>query len=289
MPTTPNTKSFSIAELISEAVKVVPESDAQWLLSYYLSCGLSELRLREREMISAKTAANFRAAVSERVSGRPLQYIVGSVDFYNVELSVSEVVLIPRPETEELVELVLTEVPPNLQRNFLDIGTGSGAIALALKKEVPIAEVGASDVSESALEVAKANATRNRLAVEFRSGYLLAPWKSLRPDTIVISNLPYVGKHDVGLASDVRRWEPELALIPQQKGRSDLPYDGAWLVDELFIEIEELAVKPKRVYLELSPEVIRVICEKWKALWREARYRVISDCAGKDRFLIVEY
>jgi len=146
-------------------------------------------------------------------NGEPLQYVLGSVEFHGMRISVDPSVLIPRPETEELVDHIIrsrTEAP----KRILDIGTGSGCIALALKKNFPGALVQGIDVSPEALATAERNAQANKLAVEWKRADVLDPDAKLEVCDLVVSNPPYVPRSEhASLAANVREHEPHLALF----------------------------------------------------------------------------
>lgn len=145
--------------------------------------------------------------------GEPLQYVLGSVEFHGVQIHVNPSVLIPRTETEELVDLIIrlrTEPP----KRILDIGTGSGCIALALKKAFPEAIVHGIDVSPEALAIAEGNSQANKLLVEWRRTDVLDPDAELEPYDLIVSNPPYVPRsEEASLADNVREHEPHLALF----------------------------------------------------------------------------
>jgi release factor glutamine methyltransferase len=148
----------------------------------------------------------FSQMTARRAAGEPVAYILGRKEFYGMELAVTPAVLIPRPETELLVDLALARKPASL----VDIGTGSGAIALALKRHLPSARVVATDASAAALEVAKRNAARYALEIELRHGRWCEPLAGERFEAI-ISNPPYVVVDDPHLAS--LQYEPRLAIV----------------------------------------------------------------------------
>lgn len=192
--------------------------DVEYLLAHVLGLGRMDLYLQfERPLAPAELAA-FRPLLRARAQRQPLQYILGTASFRDLELHVDPRVLIPRPETEELVEAVLLRVREWGREGLraVDLGTGSGAIALALAQEGPFREVLATDASEEALEVARANARRHGLhmRVTFHHGDLL---EALPPDTqvqVLVSNPPYVAQGELaGLEPEVQNWEPHQALV----------------------------------------------------------------------------
>jgi release factor glutamine methyltransferase len=175
---------------------------------------------------SSLSAAELRAwcdAAARRARGEPVAYIVGSKEFRGLRLRVSPAVLVPRPETELLVDLAVDAIDAisksNRRVRVVDLGTGSGAIAVACKTARPDSEVCASDASSAALEVARTNAMELGLDVEFRAGSWWEPWEGERFD-LALCNPPYIAVGDAHLAA--LRYEPEQALVGGEKGLSAL-------------------------------------------------------------------
>jgi release factor glutamine methyltransferase len=197
-------------------------ADAEFLLRYLLNQERSALLARWKERLHENEAALFRGLLERRLSGEPIQYIIGETEFYGLPFRVTPAVLIPRPETEHLVEAVIALCRGASQRRVVDIGTGSGAIAIAVAHEIPAARVTATDMSPDALEVARENAARNGVAdrIRFAKGDLLAPVNRELFD-VVASNPPYVGILDrESLAIEVRDHEPASALFAGNDGLS---------------------------------------------------------------------
>ncbi len=185
--------------------------EARLLLARVLrSSEASVVAFPERQLSDAENAG-FAALVRRRKSGEPVAYILGEKEFYGLMLEVTPAVLIPRPETELLVEQALEREFSSLA----DLGTGSGAVALAIKKHRPRARVVAVDASAAALEVARRNAGRHGLDVEFRKGSWLAPLAGARFD-LIVANPPYVAAGDPHLAE--LRFEPQEALVSGPDG-----------------------------------------------------------------------
>jgi release factor glutamine methyltransferase len=165
--------------------------------------------------LSAEGAVCYYVLLERRLAGEPMQYITGETEFYGLPFQVNRSVLIPRPETEHLVEKVLALAAGFEKPRILDVGTGSGAIAVALAHELPEAQVAAIDLSAAALAVARGNAERNGVAgrIRFVEGDLLAPFAGEQFE-IVVSNPPYVAESDrAQLDVEVRDYEPGLALF----------------------------------------------------------------------------
>ena len=202
-----------------------PRSDAEELLSRVLGTGRGELRLLGARALSAEQAATFAAWLARRLAGEPVQYVTGRAAFRDLDLAVDRRVLVPRPETEELVERVLATLQAMRERwpvpRVLDLGTGSGAIALAIAQEAPHARVTAVDVSEDALTVARANAAALGLdgRVTFAHGDWFAGVAEDDRFEVIVSNPPYIAEHEKDdLPADVRDHEPHLALFSGADG-----------------------------------------------------------------------
>jgi release factor glutamine methyltransferase len=213
---------------------------------YTLDCDRAYLYAHPERELAPDEMQRYDEAIARRATGVPAQYITGHQEFWGLDLIVSPAVLIPRPETEHLIETVL-ELVKNLdgQLRIADIGTGSGAIALALARELPNAEIHATDTSAAALEVARANAARHDLSsrIQFRQADLLDGLADGQFDYIV-SNPPYVGEsEEEEVQLEVRKFEPRNAvfagptglevierLIPQAQTALR---SGGWLVMEM--------------------------------------------------------
>jgi release factor glutamine methyltransferase len=198
---------------IGEALGALEAREARLLLA--AATGFSEasvLAHPERELPAA-AEARFRDLAARRKHGEPIAYLLGEKEFYGLPLVVNPAVLIPRPETELLVELALARKPASV----LDLGTGSGAIALAIKRHLPAARVVAVERSAAALAVAQRNAVKLGLEVEFRHGLWFEPVAGERFD-VVVSNPPYVAMGDAHLGQGDVRFEPRSALVAGADG-----------------------------------------------------------------------
>lgn len=198
---------------------------------FTLNCDRTYLYAHPERELSPDERQSYDEALTWRAAGTPAQYITGHQEFWGLDLIVSPDVLIPRPETEHLVEAVLelsrsmTQEreqghAPHKQLQIVDVGTGSGAIALALAKETPGAHIQAIDISHEALEVARANAARLDLTsrIEFRQGDLLAGFSQASID-FVVSNPPYVGESEEdSVQLEVRKFEPRHAVFAGPTG-----------------------------------------------------------------------
>lgn len=186
--------------------------EAEHLLLHVLARERAWLFAHGDDPLLEREASAFDALLTRRAAGEPLAYLLGRRGFWTLDLQVSPATLIPRPETERLVELALERLPDDRPLRIADLGTGSGAIALALASERPLVQVVATDVSEEALHIAQANAGANRIAnVVFCHGSWLAPLAGERFD-LIASNPPYIADADPHLDQGDLRFEPPTAL-----------------------------------------------------------------------------
>jgi release factor glutamine methyltransferase len=191
-----------------------PRLEAQLLLAHALDCRKTELYTRWDEVISEERRSRFRDLIRRRLEGCPVQYLLGYREFFLLQLEVTPAVLIPRPETELLVTETLNHLKSREAPRVLDVGTGSGCIAIAIAHRHMSARITATDISAEALEVARRNAARHNLAerIRFIQGDLLDPLGNESFD-VIVSNPPYVsGAEYATLAPHVRNFEPRLAL-----------------------------------------------------------------------------
>jgi release factor glutamine methyltransferase len=202
----------------AEALRMLEPREARLLLAR--ATGFSEaavLAHPEREL-SAEAETRFGEFAARRARGEPIAYILGEKEFYGLALAVSPAVLIPRPETELLVELALERIDVAVPCGVLDVGTGSGCIAICLALHRPSAHVVATDLSAAALEVAKRNAARHAVTnLELMLGSAFAPVAGRRFD-LVVSNPPYIAGDDPHLGQGDLRFEPAGALTPGGDG-----------------------------------------------------------------------
>ena len=200
-----------------------PESDAELLLRHVLSTGRAALHRDPERPVDAMAAAAYRALVTRRAARTPIQHLTGVQEFWSLAFEVTPDVLIPRPETEHLVEAFLA-IPVGASPRVVELGTGSGCLAVVAALERPGAAVVATDTSRAALEVAARNATRHGVAarIRFVEGDLLLPLRGLGLAggvDVLLSNPPYIPDGDLaGLEPEVRDHEPLTALTPGPDG-----------------------------------------------------------------------
>ena len=195
-----------------------PRLDAELLLARVLGRDRVSLYTHFDQPLGKEELAGYRELIRRRLAGEPVAYLVGRKEFWSLSFAVDERVLIPRPETEHLVEAVLAALKGRVGPRVADIGTGSGAVAVALAHDRPDAEVIAVDLSPAALEVARHNAAAHDVEVEFLEGDLVAPLAARGPFFAIASNPPYIREDEMaGLPAEVRR-EPRSALVAGPDG-----------------------------------------------------------------------
>lgn len=192
--------------------------EIEWLLGDVLGWTQMQLITQSKHHLTVEQQVRYEALLSRRLQGEPLAYLLGEWEFWSLKLAVGPAVLIPRPESELLVELALASLPPHVFWEVADLGTGSGAIALALASERPFCCITATDCCPNALSMAQANARRLGLThVEFLMGNWCLPLAQRRFH-LILSNPPYVATHDPCL--EQLRFEPKLALTAGHDGLS---------------------------------------------------------------------
>ena len=222
-----------------------PRMNAEVLLMFTLAVDRAYLFAHPERKLTNDEAARFEAALHQREQGVPAQYITGHQEFWGMDFIVSPVVLVPRPETEHIIETVLPLARSTQRPRIVDAGTGSGCIALALANELPEAEIHATEISGPALEIARANASRLRLEsrVVFHQSDLLQGLDAKSFD-FVVSNPPYVGESEEDeVQLEVRKFEPRDAVFAGPTGTEvigrlisqaeDVLRDGGWLIMEI--------------------------------------------------------
>jgi release factor glutamine methyltransferase len=192
--------------------------DAEVLAMHVLGLVRAELIIRANQPLAGELLSRLDSLVSRRVRGEPVAYLTGEREFWSLPLKVTPATLIPRPETELLVEHALQQIPNDAVWRVADLGTGSGAIALAVARERPRCHVLATDICDSALAVARENAAQHGIGnVEFRHGSWLNPCVGETFD-LIVSNPPYVREKDPHLAQGDVRHEPRRALVAGHDG-----------------------------------------------------------------------
>lgn len=256
---------------------------AEILLRHLLKMERSKMFQILRDELTEEVETEFKQALNEIVKGVPVQYITGVEDFYGRQFSVNEHVLIPRPETEELVEGVLQQVkhhfPDKSPISVVDIGTGSGAIAITLALENQDLNVTTVDISKDALKVAEQNAKNNDANVRFLEGDLLSPIIAEQKTVdVVVSNPPYISEEDFKqLADNVRMHEPTLALVGGKTGIE--------LYERLIAQIPKVINRRAIIAFEVGVGQSKAVEALIKTQFPNADTKINYDINGKDRMV----
>jgi release factor glutamine methyltransferase len=252
--------------------------EAEILLAHTLKISRALLLAHLGDPISPQDAAQFAGMVARRAQREPIAYITGHQEFYGIDLIVDRRVLIPRPETEHVVELALNAIKQvqHPEPVIVDVGTGSGAIALALARNTSDTKIIATDISPEALAVAQMNAARLHLAerVEFRSTDLLDGITT--PIDILTANLPYIPlEREAQLPREIRQYEPRLATIAG--------LDGLSVIRRLLKQVVQYMARSSFIFLEISEEQGQAARELAMALLPHAQVKVHQDLEELDR------
>ncbi len=260
-----------------------PRMNAETLLMFTLGCDRAYLYAHSERELTTDEITRYEVALSERICGVPAQYITGHQEFWGMDLIVTPAVLIPRPETEHVIETVLElaalkkvdeqDAPPQILR-IIDVGTGSGCIALALAHELPQAEIHATDVSTAALEIARLNAARHQLEgrIHFCEADLLTGFEERSIDFIA-SNPPYVGEVEADeVQLEVRKFEPRNAVFAGATGLE--------IIARLIPQAHEALRPGGWLVLEISGTIVEAVKQLLNA-WAEIR--IVNDLQGIPR------
>lgn len=231
--------------------------------------------MTDLEYLKKYYQGDLEEAKKKLAAGLPVQYIVGNVDFYGITLKVNEDVLIPRFETEELVSKVIQYSSHFKNPSIVDIGTGSGAIAITLKKKLT-SSVTATDISKKALNVAKENALENNVSINFKEGNLLEPLTEKYD--IVVSNPPYIA-YDEEIMDVVKNNEPHLALYA--------PNNGIYYYEEILKNIKKYLNDKYLIAFEIGESQGKKIQELSKK-YLDNEAIIEKDLSGRDRFAFIK-
>ncbi|HJZ85074.1 MAG TPA: peptide chain release factor N(5)-glutamine methyltransferase [Polyangia bacterium] len=270
------------ADRFARAGLASPRLDAELLLAAATSLDRVALYTGFDRPLSAAERTRYRQLVQQRLDGQPVAYLVGKREFFSLELLVDARVLIPRPETEHVVEAALDAIDALGERKavrVVDVGTGSGAIAIAIKREQPSVRVLATELEPGALEVARKNAARHDVEIEFFEGDLLEPVRACAPFDLVVSNPPYIRTADLTALEAEVRAEPRAAL--------DGGLDGLAILGRLVVQAAPLlAAAGGALVTEIGADQGPAACALVRATGAFAEPRVLRDLAGHDRVLV---
>lgn len=267
--------------MLSEAFDLsgseTPRLDAEVILSHILKCARHMLIADGKRSLTQCEIEQMMDARKRREKGEPVAYIVGKKEFYSLEFTVDFRVLVPRPETELLVDLAIQHAPEG--GTVLDMGTGSGAIAIAVKYDRPDVRIFASDISSDALCVARHNAERllGKGAIEFLQGDFFSPWAGMRFD-IIISNPPYIGYEERDSLPRELKFEPEMALFCEDGGKEVI----FRLIDEALEHLE----KSGKVLIEIGAKMSDDVIARASGLGYSVS--VFKDYAGLPRAVLLQ-
>ena len=281
-------KMASFKEVLKQAQARMEEADLgeQAALLYLLELTNKEahnLYMEFEEEMPSSLQQEYEKGLTQLLEGKPLSYILGYTWFYGYQMKVNEDVLIPRPETEELVSHILVAYDEHFSEAeevvAVDIGTGSGAIAITLKKEEPHLQMYASDISSSAIEVAKENAQKNEAEVTFMVGNMLDPMieKGIKVD-FLISNPPYIPQEEE-IEDSVLHFEPHLALFGGE--------DGLKFYREIFQKAPSILKEKAVLAFEIGYLQKEILMQEAKAAFPHAKVEVLKDINEKDRMLFI--
>ena len=234
-----------------------PRLTAEILLSFVLGLERQELYINCNKKLNKKDLNNYWSIIKRRIKGEPVQYIIGKKEFWSLEFYINPSVLIPRPETEILVEHAIKSIKDVKSPYILDLGTGSGVIAITIAKEVPDAKIWALDISNEAIKVAIHNAKKHRVfnRIRFLNGDL---WQPLRHTDIkfhlIATNPPYIAKeYYEQLPKEIKDWEPRIALNGGPKGIS--------LIKRIIEGAGNFLTLGGWIFIEMAPEQVDIAME----------------------------
>jgi len=271
-------RAFSLLE-----AKNLDTGSVRLLMEYVTGLSGASLLMNYREPLKAEQHTLFWDKVKELETGKPIQYVIGKESFFGRIFEVNSNVLIPRPETEELLYNALEKGRRLFEKKEIamaDIGTGSGAIAITFKKEWPEAEVTATDINKEALAIATKNAANNEATITFKEGDLTAPIANQKWD-IVLSNPPYIAFEEAAEMSDtVLSYEPHQALFAEE--------DGLYFYRRLAESLPQLMNKPALIGIEIGYQQAEAVHKLFEDSFPNARVETVKDINGKDRMIFCE-
>jgi release factor glutamine methyltransferase len=267
---------FGRSELANSAT---PDTDARLLLEHVLGATHAFLVAHDEQPLTPTQEARYRRLIQRAIAGEPIPYLTGTIEFYGLEFYVNSSVLIPRPETELLVETAIRWARPRGTLDIVDVGTGSGCIAVSLAAQLPQASIQAVDISAEALAVAQQNAARHAPErIIFRQGHLLNP--IVGQVDLIAANLPYVAADEwTAVDRSVQRYEPRLAL--------DGGTDGLDLIRELLSQAAEKLRPAGLLLLEIGWRQGAAVRRLAGQAFPTAEIKVQQDFADHDRLVII--
>ena len=260
------------------------DNAARLLMQHIYQINYSGLMMRMHDAIDEAKWEEFQLMVQKHANGRPVQYITGVEEFFGRTFQVDESVLIPRPETEELIVGAIDRMKrlfgDHAELKIADIGTGSGAIAVTMKKEWPTAEVVATDISQAALQTAQRNAQDLNASIEFRLGDLTDPLENEKWD-VILSNPPYIAYDEAKDMSEVvLEHEPHSALFAEE--------NGLILYRKLAEKLPKLVKKQALIGVEIGYTQGEAVAQFFKSSFPNSKIEIVKDINQKNRFVFCE-
>ncbi len=251
-----------------------PTLDAEVILAFIINTSKEDILTHPEKKLSLLNIIRFYLAIKKRQRDFPVSYITGLKEFYGRDFIVNKNTLIPRPESEQIIDIVKNYYPKDSIIKILDLGTGSGCLAITLALELPKASVYASDISSRALSVAKKNSQLLNTHIVFRRGDLLEPWLTEKND-VVVANLPYVTSEEMASEKSIKR-EPNIALLEKDQ-----------MIPRLCKQLVEMR-KPELIIIESSPVLIHQWIKDFATIFPLDNIKIISDASGKERFILID-
>ncbi|MGA7729976.1 MAG: peptide chain release factor N(5)-glutamine methyltransferase [Chloroflexia bacterium] len=256
-----------------------PRLDAEVVLSHLLGIDRAALLARPAHQLDPEAQNDYRRLIDRREHGEPVAYLTGHKEFYGLDLIVTKDVLVPRPETESLVEACLEALPEHKVASFADIGTGSGAILVAVAVHRPYIRAYGTDISPQAIDIARQNCERHGVAdrVSLYVGRLLSPFSG--PVEVIAANLPYVPPGEA--EPDVATWEPHVAVF----GGGD---DGADTIRDFLTQAPAYLLTGGTIVMETAHSQGKIVSSLARAAFPNAGVEVRKDLAGYDRIVLIK-
>lgn len=280
---------MTVKEQLKQAVKELkaipidePESSAEFLLRHVLAMERAKFYANPNRRLSNREIEDYRKLIERRLKHEPVWQIIGKVEFWDLDFFITSNVLIPRPETEFLVEKVLLSVKKDENLKVLDIGTGAGPIIITLAKEMKRGSFYGSDISKEALKIAFKNAKASGVEdrVKFQVGSLFDPWKGQKFD-IITANLPYIPHEDLpGLTVEIHHYEPRIAL--------DGGNGGLVIYDKFLKELPNHLNEDGMVFCEIGKNQGKLFTNIVQKYLPNTKCMIFSDLAGFDRIAVIK-
>lgn len=266
---------MTIKELINTTK--IPKQEAKTLLVFLLNTTNTSLILRQDEKLDKKIIKKFKKMENLRIKGIPLQYITKTTNFLGLDLYVNKNVLIPRPETEYLTKM-LSDYTKDKELNVLEIGCGSGAISLALKKENKNLKITTTEISKKAIKVAKKNKKKTNLDITIINTDIAKKVKG--KFNVLVSNPPYIKKTSTTVEDQVKKYEPHLALFAED--------NGLYFYKRILSETKDLLTKENLIAFEIGENQAKDIKEIAKKIYPESKITIKKDLNGYERYIFIK-